>query len=172
MYDFDKPWARQPFDTPRSFALFQEYLVQSPPRVLAHLAKGRGKDFNHEELARYARDHGWKARADAWDDHIACLRLHTIERETGRLAKAHAAIAFRVVRVASNELRKLESQSFTASELPLLKPREILDWTEKGLALENEAAGRVPEEEKGPDLSRLSLDEIKALRDLIVKATG
>lgn len=170
-FDHTQPWERQPCDTARSYALFSEYLHMAVPRRISDLAKGRGDRFDIREVEGYAREHAWRDRAELYDRWIASLKLETVATTVQEMARDHARLAFRVRRVAANELRKLESQSFGPSDFPSLKPGEVLAWIESAIGLEREAAGLVGEERKGPDLSKLSLDEVKAFRELWLKAT-
>jgi hypothetical protein len=170
-FDHAKPWERQPCDTARSYVLFSEWLTMAAPRRISDLAKGRGDRFDIREVESFAREHAWKDRAELYDRWIASLKLETIATTVQEKAKRHAQAAFRAFRFSSNELRKLEAQSFAPGDFPVLKPHEALAWLETSIGLERDAAGLVGEERKGPDLSKLSYDEVKQFRELWLKAT-
>jgi hypothetical protein len=85
-------WQRQPFDTPASFDRFSRfYLVQEPPRSVETAyrqwrqktgRKPAGKMPGSWTAMAWPTDHpSWPARAAAYDDHLAALRLSEWERQ-------------------------------------------------------------------------------------------
>lgn len=174
-YDVERPWTRQPFETERDYARFQTYLHTAPPRSLTPLAKTLGMGW--AALDELARDHGWLLRARTYDAHLDRLRLETVDRVTEETAASRARRHMRpltmALEAAERELAKLAKLSKQAEGPGVLSPRDILRFLEIGIKYQRLIAGDLdPVQRHSVDLSNLSLDELRALRDLQQKVGG
>lgn len=169
-YNPERPWERQPCDSPEGFAVLQEYIALPPPRTVRALGRGH-PGFDRDRWERTAVACGWDVRARAWDDHIAALRMATVEAVTISMAERHAELGRSFQRVAKKDLKKLEAIVDREDGHPTMQPREIVRYAEAGTRIEREAAGLpTTPEARQADLSKLTLEELRTLRELTAKA--
>ena len=145
------------------------------PRSFRRMAKSWGLPWTEVEAS--ARDNFWKDRALAWDAHLDRVRVDAAEayaEETGRdVARRHLRPLQKALALAERELDKFLDAS-AGCEMPgLLTPRDVIRILVQGVKVERLIRGDTTEKvavEEGPDLSALSVDELRALRDLQAKA--
>lgn len=153
-YDFERPWARQPFDPPEAYRAFTDYLL------------GRRR-LPTPEVLEWADRYAWAERAALYDRHIGDVRIAAVERLETTMAERHAALGRSVQRVGARELDKLAE--LASSQIGVMGERSTLAYLEAGIRIEREAA--VPEQAKATmDLSRLSPSELRQWRELAMKA--
>lgn len=168
-YDIEHPWHRQPCDTPISWSLFSDYRDAGPGRSLAVLA--RGSNLSWQQIHRTAREDAWTARANAYDEWLEGEREETIMEAVRENAEATAArhihACKRLVKLGSQELEKYLRAS-SEGEMPgLLVPRDVLRFITLGIRAERLIRGDATDRvEQGPDLSRLSTDDLRTLREI------
>lgn len=176
-YNSAEPWVRQPFDTDLTWPLFQEYLAMPPPRRLGDLAKRPRFPLTWAQLETLAWEDGWKLRADCWDAHLDQLRIQTIEKVTEEDARSRAE------RQARGGKMLQELGTLTVGRLiKILKTNPDFGSTEVttrdairaigiGVRVERLALGDVTDRvDTGPDMSKLSVEDLRALRELQEKA--
>lgn len=177
-YNPEKPWERQPCDTPVTWALFQDFLSLPVPRRLVDLAKRPGCPLSWADLQRVAWEDGWNIRAEAWDAHLDRLRIQTVERVTQEDAEARArrqgALARKLQTLGELELDKLLNQARRdVGGFGLVQVRDIIRAIAVGVRTERLALGDVTDRiEQGPDLSGLSLDELRQIREMQERIAG
>jgi hypothetical protein len=165
-YNLAEPWRRQPFDTDASYAIFQDFLALKPPRNLTALPRGVV-----DPSRAWRINMGWDARAAAWDAHLATLRLEAAERVTTAMAERHARLGYRVSRFAEGQLERLRRAAEALPEdLPRLNDGQILRYLETGIRIEREAAGVADAPKEELDTTKLDVDELRTLRELLAKA--
>lgn len=160
-YDYEHPWFRQPCDDDESYVVFQEYLLsQDRPR------RPPGPRY------RVAYEMGaWRQRALAYDDALNAKRLAKVEDVTLHMTERHAALGLRFQTLAARELAKLDRASAKDGDLPAIREGTVYRYAEVGIRIEREAAAMPsapPVSEL--DLGRLSVDELRTLRELTEKA--
>lgn len=173
-FDHDNPWLRQPFDRDSEWPWFSEYLAMGPNRRLLALAKRPGCPFTWAMLESLAHEYAWKERAQAWDTHLDQLRLKTIESEiqedARQIAKRHSLALRNAFKLSSREIEKLVKVQESSDGIGLISPAEARRYLETAIKLERLLMGEVTERtEIGPDLSNLSLDELRTLKALTQK---
>lgn len=171
-YNPAEPWVRQPCDTDLSWDLFQAFLALPTPRRLVDLVKrASGHGLSWARLQELAWEDGWGIRAECWDSHLDRLRVETIEQVTREDARARAerqgALARKLQRLGELEADKLLKAS-QGSDMPgLLLPRDMIRAITLGVRTERLALGESTEKvDTGPDLSGLSVDELRTMRAL------
>ena len=167
-YNPEEPWARQPFDDDLSFVLFQQYLMDyRRPRRLDRV-KSRLTLASLKDVA--ARGY-WAERAGCWDDHIARISSATIERctreDAEHVAERQLLSTKLAQRLGSKVLEKLEAME-DENDFPSgqVTARDALRLIFVGIKTERLIRGEATERVEGPDLSKLSLDELRTLRGL------
>jgi hypothetical protein len=174
-YNTEEPWTRQPFDGDLSWFWFQQYLTLPAPRRLSQL-RDVGCPLSLTQLKNLEWDDGWKARATLWDAHLDQLRRTTIEsvvQEDARMrAERQMRQARKLARLGALELDKLlQIAAKPESGAGLIQPRDITRMIAIGVRTERLAAGDVTDRiETGPDLSKLSVEELRQLRELQEKS--
>ncbi len=177
-YDLEKPWVRQPCDTDLSWVLFQEFLSAPIPRRLADLARKNSCPMTWHQLESVAFEDGWKGRAAAWDQHLDNLRTETIEKvvreDAQQRAERQGRAGKKLQRLGEIEIDKL----ITALERPgeahgLITVRDAIRAIGIGVRVERLALGDSTDKiETGPDLSKLSVDDLRKLREIQEKTNG
>lgn len=175
-YNLAEPWARQPFDTDLRWALFQDFLALRMPRNLRELAR-KGSPLTWSELEAAAMEDGWHLRAKAWDQHLDRLRQQTIEHEiqesAKEVAKRHAKAAKMAVELAARELTKYLSASREGDMPGLLQPRDVIRFLSLGIRSERLVIGEATDRvDTGPDVSQLSVEELRELAKMQAKLAG
>ena len=172
-YEPDRPWVRQPFDTDLTWALFSDYLALAIPRRLQDI---RPAGYTWTQIERFAAENFWRERAAMWDDHLAEIRTLTIERVTEEtaeeVARRQLTLCKAMQELAGLEINSLLKLARKAGDYPgTIQPRDALRFAANGVRLERLIRGEATERtETGPDVSTLSLEELRAARDLQAKA--
>lgn len=71
-------WLQRPNESPKSYRLFQEYLLQGEIRSLARVhawSELQGYNLSISAIRKLAQRHDWRERARAYDAHIAQERF-------------------------------------------------------------------------------------------------
>lgn len=170
----DQPWVRQPFDTELSFALFGDFLALPLPRRLSDLNRP-GCPLTYQQIGAFARECFWSSRAAFWDEHLAHIRTSTIERVTEETAEEVARRQLSLTRlmqsVASRELGKLQKIGEENDFPGVVMPKDAIRLATLGIRFERLILGEATERtEAGPDVTGLSLEELREVRRLQAKA--
>jgi hypothetical protein len=117
----------------------------------------------------------WSARAALWDEHLSAIRTSTIERITEEtaeeVARRQLTLTRRMQRVADRELTKLEKMGAENDFPGVVTARDALRLAANGIKLERLIMGEATDRtEVGPDLSALSLDDLRQLQGIQAKA--
>jgi hypothetical protein len=72
-----KPWDRRHGESPRQFQAFAAFRDLGPGRSVASVA--RAFHFSRGHVDRWAKDHDWRRRAAAWDEHLDRVRQRHLE---------------------------------------------------------------------------------------------
>lgn len=170
-WDSQRPWARQPFDTDMGWTLFSDYLMLPVPRRLSKL-----REFlPRYELERMAKECYWPERAALWDEHLADIRTTTIERVTeetaAEVAKRQLTLTRTMQSLAGKEFAAI-ARTYRGEDMPgNLSARDAIRLANYGIRLERVIMGEVTDRvEVGPDLSALSVEQLRTLRELQTKA--
>lgn len=123
-----------------------------------------GSPFTCGQLEEVAWKCHWKSRAAYWDEHIYDRQQRILEAEADKTAILNARM-FEVVR---KELDKLGKRSDQSGDFGELKAREIIRMAEVVIKTDLLVRGQVTERvaQVEPDLSRLTLDELRVLRSV------
>lgn len=171
-YDPDRPWLRQPCDTDQGWALFSDFLAMGPCRKLA---KVPGYADNIDLISGMAYANAWRERARAWDLHLTETRIAEVERVIREDARAMAERHLRMTRdladLGHSEIRRAKeiadkTDMAAIGVTPNVARRMIVDAIKLDRLITGEATERIAT----PDVSTLSVDELRALRDLQEKA--
>lgn len=182
-YDYEHPWRRQPFDSDISWPVFHRYLMQERrPRSLQVLVK-EGCPYTWGQIQDQAWRDAWAERARAWDAigeveaegaYLGAVRSKAAAAgETmGERSKRQAALGRRLQAVSNRTLDQLERTLERAPDFPILTPRELIRAADIGVRIERTAMGEndAPTDGNGPDLSALTVDELREWRRLMAKA--
>lgn len=175
-YDLARPWLRQPFDSDLAWALFQDYLSLPPPRSFGDLAQRPSFPLTLHRLQTLAREDGWVLRAQAWDAHLDELRVSTIERVTQEDAAARAErqgrVGRKLQRLGELEVDKLIKVLERPNDHPgVIQVRDAIRAIGIGVRVERLALGDSTDKiETGPDLSKLSVEDLRNLREMQEKS--
>ena len=113
------PWERQPNESAKGYWYFQQYSECHPlERSLARV--GRESGVSTSFLERLSVQHGWVARAEAWElerDRQSRVRLTDRLEE---LQRRHLAIADTALKKISQRLEDLDPADIQVQHLPRL----------------------------------------------------
>lgn len=174
-FNYQEPWARQPFDTDLSWSVFLDYLSLPPPRSLATLARRPSCALSWPQLETLAHCDGWKVRAERWDQHLDQVRFEAQEQATREDAIARATrqgrLGKKLQRLAETEADKLLIQASRDAMVGTIQVRDMIRAAAYGVRIERLAMGDFTDKiETGPDLSGLSVEQLRTLRELQEKA--
>jgi len=181
-YDHERPWERQPCDTPRRWHAFVRYRElpvgeRSLRAVHAWLERDdpHGR-WNLRSLERWSSEDGWVYRVaarDTWRETEWAKRVDELLNESARERSArHVDLLRNMQELSARACRELLEQARSGGKLRWA-PREIARVVKEALTLERLVFGEVTkrvETDVGFDLSRLSFREIEQLRELEAKA--
>jgi hypothetical protein len=147
-----------------------------PVRQLLQLAKRPGCPYSWHQIENVAFEFAWKERAKARDAYLDNLRQSTIESEivedAKAIAKRHGKAARRAFNVADREFTLLEKAMNAQTMHGLLSPAEARRLLETAIKTERLLMGEATEiVSNTPDLSHLTLEELRELRAIATKAT-
>lgn len=172
MDDF-RPWRRDalapeiPDDSDAAWRAFEGYLVQYPTRNLGRLATELRVPLDTVQYWR--KVYAWDARVRAYDEHLTDIR-DTIVEDTVEAATRAACSALKLAGIEFDRLREAQ----TRIDAPgIITPREAIRALEASVKQLQLLGGRPTErvEVAGPDLSKLSDDELEQWRALTAKAS-
>lgn len=112
-------WEQRPNESPKSYRLFQEYLLQGETRSLSRVhtwAQLQGYAISLAGIRKLAQRHDWRRRARAFDGHLAQERFEThAETEQERLRRIRA-IARLLIDKALQAWERLPAEQLTPRE--------------------------------------------------------
>ncbi len=168
-----RPWERQPFDTDHGWALFSDYVAMGPTRSLPTLLR-RHPQANGYAVRNLAKDDGWAVRAEAWDRYIERERRYAIEdmvKDDARTtAERHGTILKGVSALIERNLIKMLKAEGQSEDFPTLTGHVFARLLKEAITLERLHSGDATERIEGPDLSGLSVEDLRQLRALGAKA--
>jgi len=153
----DAPWSA-----------FREFLTGGD-RDLQTLAERLGK--SRGVLKNYSSKYTWAARAAAWDAAQVEAEDAAILDERGNLAREHLRAWKRVREIALKHLEKLVNKKGDADGE--VKPGDVAKLLDRATHYERLIMGEATErqEVRGDlDLAKLSLEDLRVLKDLTAKA--
>lgn len=173
MDDFSKNlpvWTKQPYETDAEFVSFQAYRDAKPPRRLV----GRPGAGSTAELSRMFRENNWTIRVQAYDlymDHVFLTEKEEFLKQSARdLSAQHMAILHTSRQLVQRELDKMLEASTRSDAVGLLSGGQITAMMDATVKLDRLIKGESTESvEVKQDLSALSVDELKQLRELTKK---
>lgn len=175
-WDVDRPWLPQPCDSPDSYHWFLLYATAlEPPRDVTRLVRDAGCPLPIPRLLGLETSCAWRERAEAYDAHLARVRLETIERETETLAQATArrmAAARAVTMLGAAEVERLARRAALTPDHPgSIAPELAVRATIQGIKAETLITAQPPAQTETDDrgIDSLSLDELRTLRELQAK---
>ena len=176
-------WERRADEPDNAFGAFQRYrdmTTRTGPIAgqrrtttkLHALTEGEPDRWARDTLRMWCKDYEWRARAAAYDFHLDRLALDTTEKTVREMHQRHVRLAMRLQDIAGTELEKLAHKAREAAKrLKDVGTGDLVRFAEQGVKLERLARGESTETVEGRlDLSRLSLEDLKALKALRDKA--
>ena len=171
-------WERQDnLDTSESWPYFKAFRDLKGARQLRRVRLSvPGVATTLEQLRTWHDAHDWKARTAAYDGHMDSVlqgeREAIMKVSAADLATQHMELVADAYEIAQRGLESLVQASRETEAAGLLKPGELIKLMEEaaiklGRLVKGEATEIV--EDKGPDFSSLSLDELRKLRELQAK---
>jgi len=159
-------WDRLPTEDDTQWGAFRNYRDMLPPR--------RIKDASIKStatLSAWYNQFNWAARVLAYDQHLDQMRRAErealIKADARERAARHLSLVHGVQDVLDRELAKLAADSTASEAWGLLKVGEFTALMESAIKLERLVRGETTENVGVKrDLSKLSLDELRTLRDL------
>lgn len=175
-----RAWEKLPRETDTAYAYFQAYLEQAYPQGYGGTFTPRNRaDLERElrltrgALQGYATTFHWDQRAGQWDREVD-RRLKEAQLGAVETVKsAHLRLAKKARTLGENELDKLLAASGRDHETPVLTAKEALAIADWGAKLERALTNNsTPEDLAGPgvDLSKLGLEDLEAMADILAKA--
>lgn len=162
------PWHKQHQDTEESWVAFQYFRDMRAPRSL-YIAPNNIR-LPHEKVRRWYNEHDWKARVDAFDNHLADVRQAEVEalikQSANEVTAEHMATLSRARELCAREVQKWLDMS-RDSEVTALRPRELTSLLETVIKYDRLLRDQTTEKtETSLDLSKLSIEELKTLETL------
>lgn len=174
-----QPWERQRGEPSRAFAAFVRYRdMGAERRSLRRLAEEMGVSLRL--VSRWSRQHHWVERCAAWDDEVDRMAREEQARAIVEMRRQHAEEAVRLRLAAVKRLME-QLEGFALEDL---NPADLLKIWNETVKVERVSRGEPetvqqqqitgkgggPVRVAGPDLSRLSDDELAQLEALLSKA--
>ena len=164
------PWEQQAGETDAPYSAFQVFLAQQPPRSLK--ATAAALSMSTSTLGKYSASFDWYARARAFDREVINAQAKKAVDKAARIREEHLAQLQSVRRIGFARVAKAGESDDDINEQ--LEVREASRLFLEAVKLERltigEATERVEQAQKW-DLSKLSAEEIRTLRELKRKAT-
>lgn len=166
-----QPWERQDEESEQDYEAFKGYLLQTPPRRLAHSSVRHSTS----ELSKLYNDMHWRERVLAYDRHVQRQRQEEREAllkqdERERVAKAQAVLETMGDTV-SREMAKLLRESEGTEMFGLVKPGDLVKFVDRWITLQRLIHGESTENVavSDPRLEKLTPDELRELARLHAK---
>ena len=106
--DVVRMWERQPSETNRSFAAFNEYLQMGPQRSLSKLAQKLGKSTTL--LSGWSARHDWMRRVRAFQHYENRMITERIVEGTAAMRERHAMLGQQLQARAQTRILKMNEQ--------------------------------------------------------------
>lgn len=160
-----KPWEQHPCDTGDSWEAFKKYRDLRPPRrqraVLGYATSRVNEWFN---------DNNWPQRVSAYDAHMERVaqteREQFVKQKTQEITADHMAILQTARFLVQSELDKLMDASKMSEAHGLLKPADVAKFMELSIRFDRLIRGETTDNETRVDLSMLSVDDLRAVREI------
>lgn len=164
-------WERQPGDTDESWHAFVAFRDAKPPRRLL----GRPGTGPTVQLSKWYREGGWRERAAAYDaymDHVMLQEREDFLRQTAKdISVEHMQVLQTARSLVQRELDKFLKASQESEAIGMVSPGQLNAMMENMVKLDRLVRDQSTENvETGMDLSQLSVEELKALKELSLKA--
>lgn len=138
----NKPWERQPSDTPKSFEAFQIYRDMGKGRTLEKVAKQLKKSMTI--IGRWSSKHNWIERVAAWEEEQDRLIRIELTKDIGAMRKRHADLAKSMLIKAAKALQNLPDDEIKAQDIS-----RMVDIATKLERISKGDVGEVIEEREG-----------------------
>ncbi len=127
------PWDRRPGESSKAYWALMRYLRLGPERSYARLvAQYR---YNEASLHRWAKEHGWKDRAIAYDD---CMNREIM----ARLRNGMAEMCERHIEE-SQTLQSRAMDRLAALPVEALSPSDVVRFMDTAIRIERQSRGAV-----------------------------
>jgi len=161
------PWHRLEGEPDDAWQSFCEYRDQDAPRNARFLDLPMAKRLEWYTLYK------WGERCAIFDDHIrtavAQERAAFLRETTSEIGAKHMQLLAEGRALVSNELKKILATS-KASELEIMKPKDLSDLLSKMITLDRLVRGETTSNEGHDiDLAALSPEELRAWQTMIAK---
>ena len=159
-------WEQMAGEPGKAFAAFKLYRDMIPPRRARSIV-----GYSTAIVSQWYNDWKWPERVDAYDAHmerIALAEREAMLRQKSREVSAEHLAALQTARhTAQIELDKLLA-TVKESDGQILKPGELIKLLETVVRFDRLVRGESTDtvEHKSEDLSRLSIDELRKLREI------
>lgn len=129
------------------------------------------------DLQKWSAEHGWRERATLYDMHLDSISLEATEKNIKDMHKRHIRSARLLQRFANTEMGKLAVKAEERTHDPVddAKPGDVARILDTGVKLERLSSGEATERTENSDglnLSKLTVDELKLLKQLKEKASA
>lgn len=163
------PWERQSVETDDAWRAFKAFRDARPPRRQRSVV-----GFSTNTICQWYNDFNWPGRCSAYDAHMEKIaqgeRESILRQAASEVSAEHMAMIQTARHLAQLELDKLLDAS-NQCETNLLRPGEVIKLSEAVVKLDRLVRGESTESvEHNVDLSRLSIDELRTMRELTKKA--
>lgn len=163
------PWSRLDSDTDESWEAFVKFRDMKAPRRLSYL-----HGYPTGQLSEWYRKHNWRERAAAWDGHMDLILLQEREDFLRQSAKdlnaEHLAILHSTRQLVQRELDKFVAASLESDAVGMISPGALSHLIDGAVKLGRLVVGESTENVASDmDLSQLSVEELKQLRELRIK---
>jgi hypothetical protein len=166
-----EPWERQASESEEAWLAFKAYREMPPDERLIK----RAGVHRMATLSKWYRDHNWEDRCKAYDAHFDALSVEERERVFRRASKElaidHMVALADMRELMSREFAKYLEASRSTEMHGLIKPSDLIKMAEAVVKLDRLVRGETTENVKTEiDTSKLSLDELRQLEELLTKA--
>ena len=122
-------WERQPHESYPAFSAFQLFLtVRSYPDVSRQLSKSLSL------IKRWAKQHEWRVRADAWDNEVSRKALEKASEDFTNMVERHMNIGRMMQAKSANALQAMDLTNLPPKFIPAL-----VNMLKSGVAIEQAA---------------------------------
>lgn len=165
-------YERRSNESEPAFAAFVVYRDLRDERSHVKVADMVGK--NSHLISRWSKRHSWRTRVHEFDLENDRRKRLSDRREIDLMRRRQTKIAVDLQDLGSSELKRLKGRAERAKKANIVDPGLILKLIDLGTRLERlnrGEPGEIIEQhiDSGVDLSGLSVDELKALREIRTK---
>ena len=112
----NKPWERQPGETPKAYAAFLHY--RDLPAIDRSVAAARGRKIGGKQWEKWCTAHNWLDRAAEHDSDLASRRRERMAKELERAQDDVFTLARAALAKVAERIQGMDAKELAAGQIP------------------------------------------------------